>query len=86
MEITLTLSDELVKTLQQLPNPDKYVSELLSRALNVSFPQKPPLRRSKWAVIAQRVQNDPVHLAGYSEQLKQDFREFRNHFTLDHDK
>ncbi len=25
---------------------------------------------SKWAKIAQRVQNDPVHLEGYSDQLK----------------
>ncbi len=80
MEIMLTLSDELVKTLQQLPDAEKYVSEVLSRALNVSCPQTAP-RRSKWAAIAQRVQNDPVHLAGYAEQLKQDIREFRNHFT-----
>ena len=39
---------------------------------------------SKWAKIAQRVQNDPVHLAGYAEQLKNDIQEFRNHFEFKH--
>ncbi len=85
MEITLTLSDELIQKIQQLPNPDTFVSEALTRALNNYFLQSTsPL--SKWAKIAQRVHNDPVHLAGYSEQLKQDIREFRNHFVLEHDK
>ncbi len=32
---------------------------------------------SKWAKIAKRIQDDPVHLEGYSEQLKKDMREFR---------
>ncbi len=85
MEITLTLSDELVKKIQQLPNPEKFVSEALTRALNNYFLQ-PASHLSKWAKIAQRIHNDPVHLAGYSEQLKQDIREFRNHFALEHDK
>jgi hypothetical protein len=40
---------------------------------------------SKWATIVQRVQNDPVHLAGYAERLKKDMREFRNHFEFQHD-
>ena len=79
MELTLILSDELVKRIQQLPNPNQFVSDVLTNALNKKFPP-PASRLSKWAKIAQRVQNDPVHLAGYSEQLKQDIREFRNHY------
>lgn len=85
MEITLTLSDELVRKLHQLPNPDEFVSEAIARAFN-TYVFQTVSRPSKWARIVQRVQNDPVHLAGYSEQLKQDIREFRNHFTLMHDK
>jgi hypothetical protein len=30
-----------------------------------------------WALLAERVANNPVHLAGYSEQLKKDMQEFR---------
>ncbi|GAK59233.1 hypothetical protein U27_06210 [Candidatus Vecturithrix granuli] len=85
MEITLTLSDELVRKLHQLPNPDEFVSEAIVRAFN-TYVFQTASRPSKWARIVQRVQNDPVHLDGYSEQFKQDIREFRNHFTLMHDK
>jgi hypothetical protein len=41
---------------------------------------------SKWAQIAQRIDNDPVHLAGYSQQLKQDMKEFRENFEFLHDR
>lgn len=41
---------------------------------------------SKWAKIAQRIHNDPVHLAGYSQQLKQDMKEFRENFEFLHDR
>jgi hypothetical protein len=88
MEITLRLSDELGQQLQQLPNPDKFVSDLLKKAFHPTvLPEKvrPPSRPSKWAQIAQRIEEDPVHLEGYSQQLKEDFRTFRDHFTFSQD-
>lgn len=40
---------------------------------------------SKWAQLVQSVEQNPVHLAGYGEQLKQDMREFRETFVFPHD-
>lgn len=42
-------------------------------------------KKSKWANIVQRIHNDPVHLAGYSEQLQQDMHTFRETFAFLHD-
>jgi len=55
--------------------------------------QEPPPSRtdgsaeepSKWAKLVQRVQNDPVHLAGYAKTLQQDMQEFRENFEFKHD-
>ena len=71
MEITLTLSDELVKKIQHLPHPDEFISEALKKALQDYTMQQAQAdaKLSKWAKIVQRVQDDPIHLAGYSEQL-----------------
>ncbi len=84
MEITLTLSDDLAKQLQSIQNPNEFIAEMLANALQNYFLQSTV--KSKWARIAQRVQNDPNHLAGYSKALKQDIREFRNHFILSNQK
>jgi hypothetical protein len=54
------------------PNEDTLASQ------STQSPQTP----SKWAKIAQRVQNDPIHLAGYAEQLKKDIKEFRIRNTI----
>ena len=88
MEITLRLSDELIQQLQQLPNPDKFVSDVLKKALsNTSHqPTQQPPQISKWARIAKRIEDDPIHLAGYSKHLKEDMREFRDNFALMQDK
>ena len=88
MEITLRLSDELIHQLQQLPNPDEFVSKVLKKALsNTSHePTQQPSQISKWARIAKRIEGDPVHLAGYSRQLQEDMREFRDNFALMQDK
>ncbi|MCP4398470.1 MAG: hypothetical protein GY801_14380 [bacterium] len=40
---------------------------------------------SRWAKIVKRIENDPVHLEGYSQQLKQDMQEFRDNFAFIHD-
>jgi hypothetical protein len=84
MDIILTLSDDLVSQLYRLPNLSEFVSEAIKQALIKQPPVIPPqaTEPSKWANIVQRVQNDPIHLAGYSEQLKHDMKEFRENFEL----
>ncbi|WP_207787689.1 hypothetical protein [Candidatus Thiosymbion oneisti] len=47
--------------------------------------EQPPTKQSKWAEITKRVENDSVHLEGYSEQLKRDMKDFRDNFEFDHD-
>lgn len=42
-------------------------------------------KQSKWAKITKRVKNDPLHLEGYSEQLKRDMKDFRDGFEFNHD-
>ncbi|RKZ81620.1 MAG: hypothetical protein DRR19_21935 [Candidatus Parabeggiatoa sp. nov. 1] len=88
MEMTLTLPDEIGKQLQHLPNPSEFVSKVVKEALKnlTSPPVQKDWEPSKWAKIAQRIHNDPVHLAGYSQQLKKDMREFRENFEFIHDR
>ena len=81
MEITLTLADELVEKIQRLPDPAQFIDNALTEALSKQTHQQ-SMALSKWAKLARRVDDDPVHLEGYSEQLKADIREFRSHFTL----
>ena len=72
----------------QILNPDEFVSEVLQQALRTTSVQKesPPSRLSKWARIAKRIEEAPGHLAGYSGQLQEDMREFRENFALMQDK
>jgi len=90
MEMTLTFPDEIGKQIQQLPNPSEFVSQVVKDALINLTIKKPPMQNvsepSKWAKIAERIHNDPVHLAGYSQQLKKNMREFRENFEFQHDK
>jgi hypothetical protein len=76
MEISLTLPDDIGKQIQHLPNPSEFVSKFLKEALKnlTSPPVQKDSEPSKWAKIAQRIHNDPVHLAGYSQQLKKAMR------------
>lgn len=84
MEMTFRLSDEIVQRLRQLPNPDKFVGEVLKNALKEISPrgQVPTSRPSKWAKLVQRIDANPGELQGYSSQLQIDMREFRENFTL----
>ena len=84
MEITIRLPDEIGKQIHEIPNVDEFATKVLREAL-----EKQPVRKtsseprlSKWARISQRVQNDPVHLDGYSRQLKKDMKEFRDNFEF----
>jgi len=89
MEMTLTFPDEIGQQIQKLSNPSEFVTQVVKDALNkqalqpriASLEPKP----SKWAKIAQGIANDPIHLAGYSKQLKKDMKEFRDNFEFSHD-
>jgi len=77
----------LAHQLRELPNPDEFVASLVKKALSATAPQaqhRPP-KLSRWAKIAQRIEDDPVHLEGYSHQLKQDMQEFRENFAFTQD-
>ncbi|MEN8216181.1 MAG: hypothetical protein ABFS56_07355 [Pseudomonadota bacterium] len=82
MKITLTFPDDIGKQVLDLSNPSEFVSKIVKDALKKLTTQQP----SKWAKIAQRIHNDPVHLAGYSQQLKKDMKEFRENFEFLHDR
>ena len=49
------------------------------------YPNNETPQQSKWAKIVRRIENDPVHFAGYGEQLKQDMRDFRESFAFPHE-
>ncbi|EDN70916.1 hypothetical protein BGP_0782 [Beggiatoa sp. PS] len=87
----LTFPNEIAQQLQKLSNPSEFVTQVVKEALNkqVLQPKEPPLdskSSNKWTRIAQRIANDPIHLAGYSKQLKKDMKEFRDNFEFSHDK
>ncbi|MBL7093743.1 hypothetical protein ISS22_07200 [candidate division KSB1 bacterium] len=84
MQVTLELPDNI----QTLP-PDKQKENILKALQKIQVikrkKMKPKDKLSKWAKIVQRVENDPIHLEGYSEQLKNDIKEFRDNFDFKHD-
>jgi len=70
MQILINVPDTLPKPLVQ--KRIKQLEESLKKEA-----EKSRKKASKWALLAERVANNPVHLAGYSEQLKKDMQEFR---------
>ncbi len=70
MQMLINVPDTLPKPL--IEKRIQQLEENLKKEAEKSN-QKP----SKWASLAERVANNPVHLAGYSEQLKKDMQEFR---------
>lgn len=85
MEITFRLSDEIVRQLRKLKNPDQFVGDALRKALlDASLRRRlSPPGKSKWAKIAERIEQHPIELKGYSTQLQEDMRTFRENFSLD---
>ena len=85
MEMTFRLSDEIVRQLRKLRNPDQFVGDALRKALQDASLRRriSPTGKSKWAKIAERIDQHPVELQGYSAQLQEDMRTFREDFSLD---
>ncbi|MBC8179788.1 hypothetical protein H8E88_01575 [candidate division KSB1 bacterium] len=84
MQVTLELPDNI-----NTMSPEKQKENIFKALQDIQIikgKRKMPMgKSSKWAKIAQRVENDPVHLKGYSEQLKKDIKEFRDNFDFKHD-
>ncbi len=88
MEITFQLSDEIIQELRQIPNIDHFVGMVLKNALlDKSFCNHPNTTSlSKWGKIAQRIEDYPLGLDGYSTELKKDIHEFRENFSFGQDR
>ena len=81
MEITINFPDDLGKQIRQMPDIDAFVSKIVKEAMICGIRQSiSDTGLSKWQKMTRRVHDDPVHLAGYSEQLKKDISEFRENF------
>ncbi len=84
MRVTLELPNDIY-TLPPEEQREKIIKALQSAPPKKTETSSPVEKPSKWAKIVQRVENDPVHLAGFSEQLKKDMKEFRDDFEFKHD-
>lgn len=84
MEMTFRLPDEMSWQLQQLPNPEQFVREVLQNALNNRRQRSSaiPAQSSKWAKLVTRIHQEPGGLRGYSGQLQHDMQEFRDNFAF----
>ena len=87
MKMTLTFPDDIAQQIQGLSNPSEFVNKVVKDALKkLTIQQQKASDPDRWAKVVQRVQNDPIHLDGYSQQLKKDMKEFRENFEFLHDK
>jgi len=88
MELTILVPDELGRRVRRLPDPNRFVAEALVQALREcpKPAQEEAEKPSRWARLAAEIEEDPVHLHGYSEQLERDAREFREGFLFQHDR
>ena len=87
MELTIHLPEDLGRRVRKLRDPESFVVQAVTRALgSLGRKEAPATKPSRWARLVERVESDPVHLDGYSEQLKRDMREFRDDFAFQHDR
>ncbi len=73
-QITVTLPDELARRLEVMPDPERFVVEVVQEALG-GKQQKP--RATKWARLTERIDRDSPGLGDYTEQFKRDMQEVR---------
>jgi hypothetical protein len=87
MEIILNIPDEIGRKIQNLTDVDGFVTDAIRKALEhkIIQQQKVTTLSSKWAKISKRINDDPIHLEGYSYRLKNDMKEFRENFKFQHD-
>ncbi len=70
MQVLINVPDNLPQVIIQ-----KHIKQLEQNLVKEA--RKIAKKPSKWALLAEKVDNNPVHLEGYSEQLKKDMQEFR---------
>lgn len=58
---------------------------LLGKYAPAELPKGSTKNASRWCKIAQRVHEDTRYPGGWSKQLKQDMRDFRENFSFKHD-
>ncbi len=87
MELTIHLPEDLGRRVRKLRDPESFVVQAVTKALGgLGRKEARASKPSRWARLVERVEADPIHLDGYSEQLKRDVREFRDDFTFRHDR
>ena len=86
MELTIHLPDDLGCRILRLQDPESFVVQAITQALvSLDRTETHPAKPSRWARLVERIETDPIHLDGYSEQLKRDSRAFRNDSEFRHD-
>lgn len=88
MELTIHLPEDLEHRVRKLPDPESFVIDAIAKALRSLGRKETRAAKapSRWARLVERIEADPVHLDGYSDQLKRDMREFRDNFAFPHDR
>jgi hypothetical protein len=88
MQLTIHLPDDIGHRVNELGDPDAFIAAAVAKALGrlARKESKDSPTPSRWARLVERVEADPVHLDGYSEQLKRDIRQFRDEFAFKHDR
>jgi len=78
MQLILTIPDDLARQIQLLPDYDNFIREALQAAIQ----QRKIKPLSKWAKIAQRMDQFFFNHRDYTEKFKQDMREVRENFVF----
>ncbi len=87
MELTIHLPEDLGRRVRKLRDPESFVTQAVTKALGSLVRKEARTSKpSRWARLVERVDADPIHLDGYSEQLKRDMRDFRDDFAFRHDR
>ena len=88
MELTIHLPQNLGRRVSRLRDPESFIADAVAKALGSLGRKEDRSSKtpSRWARLVERIEADPVHLDGYSEQLKRDMREFRDDFEFRHDR
>lgn len=87
MKLTITFPDEIAKLVRRLPDPDKFVSQAVEKALNQEPipPEQPIPGKSRWARLVEEIEENPLSLGDFAEQADRDRAEFRRNFRFKHD-
>jgi hypothetical protein len=87
MELTIHLPEHLGRRVRRLRDPEAFVTQAVTKALGgLGRKEARVSKPSRWTKLVERVEADPIHLDGHSEQLKRDIAEFRDGFAFRHDR